>query len=167
MYSLYVPAYKLCLSLLNQVSWVHWKSSSVQFLIETLGSCSADHVRMCQSGTLAKAGLLPPSLFVPQPLEEGAPWRALPLDSRISCFHSLLGWVGVQKSWSWAAGRALKAVKGRAGDIAWEWKSCAGIPSSILHSNLLHSSQMSFRNLPRRNSCLTLKRGNIRKLLRY
>lgn len=41
------------------------KKLLLQFLTETLGRCNGDHVRMCQSGTLAKAGFLPPSLFAP------------------------------------------------------------------------------------------------------
>ena len=67
---------------------------------------------------------------------------------------------GVRKGWSCTAGRAVKALQWRAGGVAWEWKACPGVPSSIPHSSLLHSSQMSARNLPRRSSCLMLKRGN-------
>jgi len=106
----------------------------VRSLTEALGGCFAasDHVRMCQSGALAKAGLLPPSTFARQPPEEGARCRALPLDGSISCAPSLLaGAVGC------AEGLKLHSWQGCESPSVESWGCCLGVEGlswrSFLH----------------------------------
>lgn len=72
-------------------SRIHWKNPLCSLSNWGLGwlLCISGHVRMCQSGASAKAGLLPPSVFARQPPENAALWRALPLGRRINPDPSL------------------------------------------------------------------------------
>lgn len=107
------------------------------FLMEALGGCSAvgDHVRMCQSGALAKAAFRSPCVFAHQPLEEDA---LCPLTGGLAVFP--ICWVEacvfVQKT-EQLAGPWNLGVLPESGSLVLAFIHPFHIPASCIHLRCL------------------------------
>lgn len=93
----------------------------------------------------AKAGLLPPSAFAHRPLEEGAHWRALPLDKRINCYSQFAGGGGEacrraeaeQLAGLWKLLNGELGVLPESGSLVLVFLRPSHIPASCIHLRCL------------------------------